>query len=530
MHLTAEITKWYENKDVAFAIGVDELNIGGSFRNGPKNEEWDTYYWVRTKNDFWTLYWKPILDENPWVKYSIGWTPSHNSPHNLQNYPEPKGVNKANLTWKSKEGQKWIKEVLKPMFEYGNRHYDEWAGHGYWHEEGINRYYPYWNPTSPLFAKAEWYKTPNFLIKTFAEYHKPFKKVFGHNCTVWNTCPFAANRPDMPALLSRYGIYGLGLWCDVTNQSINPNTGLKETSIPLKSYIKPIGSEVIFEGSMLGHYFKAKVGEMSYWQQDVSIANKGKSPPFKLDARDHIVIAPYSISIEGTPLNFKKRVNALMKNYKQFDAPFLYYFLHAQFNWIDALGGGSIVHRIKEYKGYIAACLSLIVGISSLISLKLALGILGLIGIFGILLTISKIIGGEFYKRIVFAWGYGKNAKRHNNELKWIYCRYKDKLWITTFSEACEYFDLRKKSKVSVKEKKGKLIIRIDSRDSLPWGRRIMPVSLKINGISKINSLNLQNKTKNAGIKIINLPEENCIVINGIPIKPEGITMLEAIL
>ena len=29
MPVSVEITKWYQNKDVAFAIGVDELNTGG---------------------------------------------------------------------------------------------------------------------------------------------------------------------------------------------------------------------------------------------------------------------------------------------------------------------------------------------------------------------------------------------------------------------------------------------------------------------------------------------------------------------
>ena len=33
MPVSVEITKWYQNKDVAFAIGVDELNTGGSFKD-----------------------------------------------------------------------------------------------------------------------------------------------------------------------------------------------------------------------------------------------------------------------------------------------------------------------------------------------------------------------------------------------------------------------------------------------------------------------------------------------------------------
>ena len=34
--MKASIAKWYHSKDVAFAIGVDELSIGGSKSYGPK--------------------------------------------------------------------------------------------------------------------------------------------------------------------------------------------------------------------------------------------------------------------------------------------------------------------------------------------------------------------------------------------------------------------------------------------------------------------------------------------------------------
>jgi len=75
----ASLTKWYDNKKVAFAIGVDEFPIGGSHDYGPSKKKWDTFYWYRSGNDFWSLYWKPILDKLPWIKYSMGWVPCHTS-------------------------------------------------------------------------------------------------------------------------------------------------------------------------------------------------------------------------------------------------------------------------------------------------------------------------------------------------------------------------------------------------------------------------------------------------------------------
>lgn len=522
MPISAEITKWYQNKDVAFAIGVDELNIGGSFKDGPDDEEWDTFHWFRAKNDFWTLYWKPILDENPWVRYSIGWTPSHNSPHNLQNYPEPKGINKRELTWNSREGKRWVNETLKPIFKYGGGHYDEWVGHGYWHEEGISRYYPYWDPNSPLFKKEEWYRNPNFLLETFVNLQVAFKKIWRHKCTVWNTCPFTACRPDMPSLFQKYGICGLGLLSDLTGQPVDNYTGLIKTSNLVKSYMRPLGSIITHEGSMPGHDFKAKVGEMAYWHQDSTIADKRIKATFKLNPKDHIVIAPYSLSLEGTPFNFKNRVKKMMNGFYNFDAPFLYYFMHAQMNWIDALGGGSVVHRIREYKlpiGIIAA-LSLI--ISSFISLQLALALVLFFIACTTLLLFAKLVGEEFYRKLVFIWGYGKNAKKHNRELKWLYKAFGERLWITTFSEACEYFDLRTKSKINIKEQKDKVIITIDSSDSLFWDGRAMALSLKLKGIAGIKSCKL---LKGAG-KIQVIPHmvlsEGIILISGIIVKPQN--------
>ena len=133
MKIKAEITKWHHNKKVAFAIGVDELPIGGSFNYGPKNEKWDTFYWYRTKNNFWSKYWKPILDKNSWIKYSLGWIPSYTCPKDIkdiQSYPQPESIPKEELTWESATGKKWIEEVMKPIFNYGNKHYDEWVAHG----------------------------------------------------------------------------------------------------------------------------------------------------------------------------------------------------------------------------------------------------------------------------------------------------------------------------------------------------------------------------------------------------------------
>ncbi|MFA5887088.1 MAG: hypothetical protein WC852_00030 [Candidatus Nanoarchaeia archaeon] len=527
MHVSAEITKWYQDKDVAFAIGVDELNTGGSFKDGPEDEEWDAFYWYRAKNDFWTLYWKPILDENPWVRYSIGWTPSHNSPHNLQNYPEPKGINKQELTWNSREGKRWMNETLKPIFKYCGRHYDEWAGHGYWHEEGINRYYPYWNPGSPLFNKEEWYRNPNFLLETFVNLQAAFKQTWGHKCIVWNTCPFTACRPDMPSLFQKYGICGLGLLSDLTGQPVDINTGLIKTSNLVKSYMRPLGSIITHEGSMPGHDFKAKVGEMSYWHQDATIADKRIKAPFKLNSDDHIVIAPYSLSLEGTPFNFKSRVRKMMNRFYNFDAPFLYYFMHAQMNWIDALGGGSLVHRIREYKSAIAIVAALTLLLTSFISMHLALGILLFFIAGAALFLIAKWIGGEFYRKLVFIWGYGKNAKKHNRELKWLYKAFGERLWITTFSEACEYFDLRKKSKIDIKQQKDKIIITIDSRDSLSWDGRAMPVSLKLKGIASVKNCSLLKGTKKIRINSFRALSNGDIIIDDVILKPNAITRYE---
>ena len=300
----------------------------------------------------------------------------------------------------------------------------------------------------------------------------------------------------MPSLFQKYGICGLGLLSDLTGQPVDNDTGLIKTSNLIKSYNQSLGSIILHEGSMPRHNFKAKVGEMSYWYQDSAIADKRIKAPFKLDSNDHIVIAPYSLSLEGTPFNFKSRVKKMMRTYHKFDAPFLYYFMHAQMNWIDALGGGSVVHRIKEYKVSIGICAALTLIITSLISLQLALALVIFFIASMALLFFAKCIGGEFYRKLVFIWGYGKNAKKHNRELKWLYRAFGGRLWITTFSEACEYFDLRKTSRINIKEQKNKIIITIDSRDSLSWDGRVMPVSLKLKGIAGIKSCRLFKGTQ----------------------------------
>ena len=200
----------------------------------------------------------------------------------------------------------------------------------------------------------------------------------------------------MPSLFQKYGICGLGLLSDLTGQPVDNDTGLIKTSNLIKSYNQSLGSIILHEGSTPRHNFKAKVGEMSYWYQDSAIADKRIKAPFKLDSNDHIVIAPYSLSLEGTPFNFKSRVKKMMRTYHKFDAPFLYYFMYAQMNWIDALGGGSVVHRIKEYKVSIGICAALTLIITSLISLQLALALVIFFIASMALLFFAKCIGENF--------------------------------------------------------------------------------------------------------------------------------------
>jgi hypothetical protein len=540
MVVDVEITKWYHNKDVAFAIGVDELPIGGSFNDGPSDEKWDTFYWSRAKNDFWTLYWKPILDNNPWVYYSLGWVPSHTSPFDLQDYPQPVDVNKKELIWKSSTGKKWIEEVMKPIFAYGKGHYDQWVGHGYWHEECINHYYPYWYPQSTIFQKGKPYDDPTFMIKTLEDFQRAFKFAWGHQCTVWNTTPFGGARPDMPVLLSRSGIYGLGLWLNVDGQPLNLNSGLRATKTAKKIFYSPIGSMVTHEGSLPGKSYKVKIGEMSYWYQDESILNvQLMNPelekinktiiksPFSIKAKDRIVVAPYSLSLEGSFSNFKKRTNKMMSEFRNFDAPFLYYFMHAQMNWIDGLGGGSIIHVLKDNR-------EKFIGLSFIFLLFIMLFfsnlffvlfiVFSIVSLSLVIMKMLKIIDDKHVKSLAFIWGYGKNAKKHDKELQWLQNKYGDRLWATTFSKACQYYDIRKKTKFDIKVKKDQIKIIMDSSECLDWGKRSLPVSLRLKGVKNIDRYYYSFCSKKINsIDFQRLPNGD-IILKDIEIKPKAIT------
>ena len=211
------ITTWYKNKDVAFAIGVDELPIGGSY----DEDHNDTFYWYRKENNFWTKHWKPILDKHKWVKYSLGWIPSHTSFLGRFTYTQPTDVKQSELTWRSKVGKQWIKQVLQPIFNYGNKHYDTYVAHGYWHEVPINHYAPYWHPTSRLFKKGKPYHDKTFFDKSLQQLQQAFKYAFKHPATVFNTLPFGEGRPDIPYYFNKHGLYAFGSWLDLSKQEVS---------------------------------------------------------------------------------------------------------------------------------------------------------------------------------------------------------------------------------------------------------------------------------------------------------------------
>ncbi|HLC63401.1 MAG TPA: hypothetical protein VJJ21_03710 [Candidatus Nanoarchaeia archaeon] len=483
--MKANISKWYHRKDVAFAIGVDELPIGGSHRYGPDNEEWDTFYWYRNENNFWTKYWKPILDKNPWIKYSLGWIPSHTSPLNIHNYSEPKNVKKEELSWETETGKKWIAEVMKPIFSYGKGHYDTRVFHGYYHEVPMSYYHPYWFPQTSL--KGEPYLNPKFFDDTLKNTQRAFQYTWKHNATTLNTFPFGGGRPDAPSYFSRNGIYAAGFWLDMKQvKSIDEKSGLKQPLEGIKSYKRKLGEEIEPEGCWYNEktIHLAKVGEMGYWHQDEKLLQLLKSP-LKPKRNESIIGIPYSVSLEGTTRNFKKRVSEMMKTHQQYDAPILYYFMHAQMDWIDALGGSSPTHIIKgfldELKISLFHHLTLTTNVKYILS-TIAITLLAgawILKSFPILVTFLALAAIFTLSRIKF---YGLNSRKHNKQMQWLNKAYGERIWAADISTAAQYFDIRKKAKI--KSKPG-LKFEIDTSFCYPWDAREIPITLEISEITQ---------------------------------------------
>ena len=481
--MKAEITKWYQNKEVAFAIGVDELPIGGSYHSGPKKEKWDSFYWYRTKNNFWTKYWKPILDKNPWIKYSLGWVPNHTSFLNTRNYPEPQGVDKKELSWETPTGKQWIKEVMMPIFAYGSKQYDAYTVHGYYHEIPMSYYYPYWNKQA---QPKEWpYNDPKFFENELKSIQKVFKQTWKHNALTLNTFPFGGARPDSPHYLSKNGIYAAGFWLDMKDvKEIDPCSGLKTLKKGTKSYKRPLGSPIEPEGTWYDNRptHTAIVGDIRYWEQDADLIKSGGK----------IIGVPYSLSLEGTTRNFKKRVKQMIKEYNKFDAPTLYYFMHAQMDWIDALGGSSPMHLIKGFLeeikfpylnniNFSQKKTKYITGLITLASIALAMGLNSIpFVIISALLIVTGLIS-----RIKI---YGLNARKHDKQMQWLYKNYVDKIWTTDISTLTQYYDLRKRSKITQKGK----VITMDTRNCFDWDGREIPITLKLD--REIKKCKVKNK------------------------------------
>ncbi|HLC57317.1 MAG TPA: hypothetical protein VJH95_01975 [Candidatus Nanoarchaeia archaeon] len=519
--MKARITTWYHNKDVAFAIGVDELPMGGSHHSGPKNEYWDTFYWYRKENNFWSKYWKPILDQNPWIKYSLGWVPCHTSFLTTHAYEEPKEINPSELSWETATGKAWIEQVMKPIFQYGNKHYDAYTFHGYYHELPFSYYYPYWsqqpiNPSPP-------YSNPRFFDSMLKSTQQAFNYAWHHNALTLNTFPFGGGRPDAPAYLSRNGVYATGFWLDMKNvTSIDENSGLKNTRQGIKTYKLQLGEEIEPEGTSYNgkSTCKAVVGNMGYWHQDKELF-KLKGCPLKPAENDSIIGVPYSLSIEGTTRNFKSRVRTMMSSHKNYDSPVLYYFMHAQMDWIDSLGGSSITHIIRNFleelkipflnrltfsKKPVKQSLSialLLLALSTILFKSAALLCLLLSLIFLIAFSMVKV--------------YGLNACKHNNQMQWLNDNYGDRIWATDFSTLAEYFDIRKRAVIS---EKPRLRFAIDTSLCFQWNREI-PITFEILGIkSKVKGYYIiKNRKKVAFFKGFSQDNEK-VTINDISICP----------
>lgn len=532
----ASLTKWYDNKKVAFAIGVDEFPIGGSHNYGPKDEKWDTFYWYRNGNNFWSLYWKPILDKLPWIKYSMGWVPCHTSFLNAIKYSQPGGINPSQLAWHSKEGKKWIKEVMHPIFSYGSKHYDEYAAHGYYHEIGIDNYFPYWNKNSALFSKGNPYNNPKFILDLLKNLQKAFNYVWKHDCLVWNTYPFGRGRPDSPLLFNKFGIYGLGFWLDVSGCKFNELTGVKDTSEGVKSYKRDIGSFIEPEGVLINgiEHKKFRVGDVNYWKVDKYIADHN---PFNFkDKNSRLVVVPYSVSLEGTTLNFKGRVKDIMEKSSSFKYPVLYYFMHAQMNWLDALGGGSVLQSYKSFieelgfanfsklrfkdpefllfNGALAVLLLIIAYLISPLVFLIIL-ILGVAAIIAYLVSKSFFLSVLGKLKLFNAVGY--NAKKHMNQMKWLHDNYSRDLWFATFSELTQYFDMRENMNVEC----GKDYVLLKNVGSFKWDSRKISMSLKVKTTLPVKGYSVKSKSTShkSNENDISLSEDYSVLRN-IPVSP----------
>jgi len=523
----AKITTWYENKDIAFAIGVDELPVGG-YDGKISNNELDTFYWYRSDNNVWTKYWKPILDQNSWVRYSLGLVPSRTSPNNLsQDIQPPDNTTKDDLTWDSPEGKKWIDETLKPILNYNNKHYDEYAAHGYWHEDWASKYYPYWHKNSTLLIEPHPYNNPFYFEQSLINLQNSFQQTFNHKALVMPTLPFGEARPDTPTLYPKNGIYAVGLWTDRKNQPTHSLTGLHEIDHFEKSYKKPIGSIIEAEGTWVdneqSHY--AKIGEMQYWYQDERYGDKNNK----------IIAVPYSASVENSFSDFKERISYLLDNKEDFDAPNIYYFLHVNSDFGDSLFGGKNKDKIRtwlyenDFKELSKQPLKKYILIITLISISIyALTIFSLRKarilpskkkkikkkthiLFIILLLLGAILTLAITTETTYKIGlqnYASNSEKHNKELQWIYENHQDNIWFTDLSTMAEYFDIRKNSQITLEDS----TLTINHENIFEWDSRAIEVTVEID--KTIQGENILNKNGKSYLNIIINPKEKQTVIN----------------
>ena len=204
--------------------------------------------------------------------------------------------------------------------------------------------------------------------------------------------------------------------------------------------------------------------------------------PSDTDA-DSIIGVPYSLSLEGTTKNFKKRVNEMMSTHQNYDAPTLYYFMHAQMDWIDALGGSSISHPIKSFlEEHKFPYLNRINLSKKLVKYSLLLILIALtsasviLNSYPLLLISFALIILGLLTRIKF---YGLNARKHNKQMAWLNKTHGNKLWATDLSTLAQYYDIRKKSVIKIKPG---YKFEIDTSQCFEWSREI-PVTIELSGI-----------------------------------------------
>ena len=208
--------------------------------------------------------------------------------------------------------------------------------------------------------------------------------------------------------------------------------------------------------------------------------------------------------------------------------------MHAQMNWLDALGGGSLLQSYKSFMEELGfknfskrrASDPVFLGIAGLITIAslilitliskwLFISVISLIALTGLLALISKSAFVSLLSKLKLFNAYGYNAKKHLDQMTWLNKNYGKDIWCATFSEAAEYFDLRKNVVIGSKENE----LEIKNKGSFKWDGRIINLSFRVNEPITSYTVISEKSKYHSKIDDVRTTVEG-VILKNIPINP----------